>query len=112
MAEIPILLKRFSPAGIDWKNPLPYALQLSAYLSTLKHLTGKEKMELLQATLKKAISTAEISAQERLVAVRFVEDVLPMVVDAALAVSKGEVSFASVPVVGATLPCALCLPRP
>lgn len=109
--EVSVLLKRFSPANVDWKNPLPYALQVSAYLSTLKHLKGKEKLELLQSVLRKAISTAGISEQERLIAVRFVEDALPIAVDAALAVSKGEFSFEHAHAVAQTAVQCLCFPR-
>jgi hypothetical protein len=105
--EVSVLLKRFSPANVDWKNPLPYALQISAYLSTLKHLKGKEKLELLQSILKKGISIAGISEQERLIAVRFVEDVLPIVVDAALSVSRGEVLFDSATVERVAVGCCL-----
>lgn len=109
--EVSVLLKRFSPANVDWKNPLPYALQVSAYLSTLKHLKGKEKLEILQAVLRKAIATAGISEEVRSVAVRFVEDGLPVAIDAALAVSRGEFSFDHAHIVAQTAIRCLCSPR-
>lgn len=93
MTTVDELLKLFDPSKVDWSSPLPYALKLSAHLSTLKDLKGPEKMKLLQEVLTKAISTAEISEEARTAALRFVADILPMAVQAALAVSKGEVSF-------------------
>lgn len=92
------LIKLFDPSKVDWSKPLPYALKVSAHLSTLKELKGPEKMKLLQDVLTKAISTAEISEEARIAAGRFVADVLPIAVEAALAVSKGEVSFEKVAV--------------
>ena len=90
------ILKVFNPAGVNWNNPLPYALQISGFLSGVASLNGPAKMDLLKSVLRKAISTAGISEPERQVALRFVDDVLPMAIDAALAVSRGEVSFGGV----------------
>lgn len=90
------ILKVFNPASVDWRNPLPYALRISGFLAGVSSLTGPAKLDLLKQVLRKAISTAGISEQERQVALRFVDDVLPVAIDAALAVSRGEVSFAVV----------------
>lgn len=76
---------------IDWTNPLPHALRISAHIqSTFTDLKGKDKLELLKSVLKEVLATSEISEEERTTALRFVDEILPVAVSAAVMVAKGE----------------------
>jgi hypothetical protein len=76
---------------IDWTRPLPHALRVSAYVqSTFSELKGKDKLALLTSVLKEVLAKTEISEEERTTALRFVEEVLPVAVSAAVMVAKGE----------------------
>lgn len=76
---------------IDWTNPLPHALRVSAHIqSTFTDLKGKDKLDLLKSVLKEVIAKSEISEAERSVALRFVDEILPVAVSAAVMVAKGE----------------------
>jgi hypothetical protein len=79
---------------IDWSNPLPHAMKVSAYIQKeYADLVGKDKMDLLTQVLKEVIARSEISEEERSTALRFVENVLPIAVSAAVMVAKGEVDW-------------------
>lgn len=79
---------------IDWSNPLPHALRVSAYIqSTFTDLKGADKLELLKSVLKEVLAKSGISKEEQSTALRFVEDVLPVAVSAAVMVAKGEVDL-------------------
>jgi hypothetical protein len=79
---------------IDWKNPLPHALRVSSYIQTeFKELKGKDKLELLSSVLKGVLTNSEISEEERTTALRFVDEILPVAVSAAVMVAKGEIDL-------------------
>lgn len=79
---------------IDWKNPLPHALRVSSYIQTeFKGLAGKDKMALLGSIMKGVLAKSEISEEERTTALRFVDEVLPVAVSAAVMVAKGEIDL-------------------
>jgi len=76
---------------IDWKNPLPHALRVSSYIQTqFTDLKGKDKLTLLSSVMKGVIANSEISEEERTTALRFVDEILPVAVSAAVMVAKGE----------------------
>lgn len=82
---------------IDWTNPLPHALRVSAYIqTTYKGVKGADKLTLLKDVLKALLSKTEISEEERSTATRFVDEVLPVAVSAAVMVAKGEVDLKKV----------------
>ncbi len=79
---------------VDWSNPLPHALRVSAYIqSEYKGVKGADKLELLKTVLKEVLAKSEISEEERSTALRFVEEVLPVAVSAAVMVSRGEIDL-------------------
>jgi hypothetical protein len=76
---------------IDWKNPLPHALRVSSYIQKeFTDLKGKDKLTLLSSVMKGVLAKSEISEEERTTALRFVDEVLPVAVSAAVMVAKGE----------------------
>ena len=81
---------------IDWSNPIPAALKVGQHVETLKELKGADKLKLVQSVLRVLISKSGISEEEQSVARRFVDDVLPPVLRAAVLVSKGEFSLQKV----------------
>ena len=79
---------------LSWPAPVMQCLEIVAKLElTVKDKTDAEKLAMLQTFLKKELSSSEISEEEKTVATRFVDDALPHVVLAVLAVSKGQVSL-------------------
>ena len=76
---------------VDWKNPMPHALRVSAHIqSEFTELKGTDKMELLKSVLKEVLATSGISGEEQTTALRFLEEILPVAVSAAVMVAKGE----------------------
>ena len=78
---------------VDWSNPIPTALKIGQHVETLKELKGADKLKLVQSVLRVLISKSETSEEVQTVARRFVDDVLPPVMSAAVLVSKGEFSL-------------------
>jgi hypothetical protein len=79
----------------DAKDLRNACLKLVAECATLPTLTGKEKYELVVKTLKEAISV--LPEEQRADALKWVEDVLPHVVEAALFVLPVVTSWCCVP---------------
>lgn len=92
-ARIEEILTALDLQKVDWSNPLKDALKIGQHIETLKELKGTDKLVLLQSTLRVLLSRSGISQEEQTVARRFVDDVLPLVISAAVLVSKGEFSL-------------------
>lgn len=95
-ARIEEILTALDLRKVDWSNPLPEAMKIAQHIETLKDLKGKDKLILVQSTLRVLLSKSGISQEEQSVARRFVDDVLPHAIHAAVLVSKGEFSLQKV----------------
>lgn len=94
---VPVVEQSLFTGKLSWPAPVMQCLEIVAKLElTVKDKTDAEKLAMLQAFLKKDLSSSEISEEEKTVATRFVDEALPHVVTAALAVSKGHVSLKAV----------------
>jgi hypothetical protein len=92
-----VVVKPLFTGKLSWPAPVMQCLEIVATLEmTAKDKTDSEKLETLQSFLKKELSSSEISEEEKTAATRFVDETLPHVVLAVLAVSKGQVSLKAV----------------
>lgn len=95
-AQVQEIIDALDLRSVDWSNPIPTALKIGQHVETLKELKGADKLKLVQSVLRVLISKSETSAEVQTVARRFVDDVLPPVLSAAVLVSKGEFSLQKV----------------
>jgi hypothetical protein len=81
-------LYRTVKGRINWDNLIPTCLELARELEGLTHLRGKERLELLQKTLRFALKDSDKSAEEKEQILHTIDTVVPMVMQAAVLSSK------------------------
>lgn len=91
-------LYRTVKGRIDWDNLIPTCLELARELEGMTHLRGKERLELLQKTLRFALKDSDKSAVEKEQILHTIDTVVPMVMQAATMASK-------LPIAGQVLTC-------
>ena len=91
-------LYRTVKGRIDWDNLIPTCIELARELEGLTHLRGKERLELLQKTLRFALKDSDRSAEEKEQILHTIDTVVPMAMQAATIASK-------VPIAAQALSC-------
>jgi hypothetical protein len=91
-------LYRTVKGRIDWDNLIPTCLEIARELEGLTHLRGKERLDLLQKTLRFALKDSDKSAEEKEQILYTIDTVVPMAMQAAMIASK-------VPIVAQALSC-------
>jgi hypothetical protein len=91
-------LYRVIKGRINWDNLVPTCIDLARELENLTHLKGKQRLELLQKTLRFALKDSSLSADEKERALFVVDTVVPLAMQAAILASK-------VPIVSQTVGC-------
>lgn len=81
-------LYRLIKGRIDWANLVPTCLEVARELEGATHLTGKEKLDVLQKTLKFALKESDQSAEEKEVLLHRIDTVVPIIMQAAVIASK------------------------
>ena len=81
-------LYRTLKGRIDWDNLIPTCLEVAQELEQLRHLRGKEKLEILLKTLKFALKDSDKTPEEKERILHTIDTVVPMVVQAAILASK------------------------
>lgn len=76
---------------VDWKNPIPVCLELAQELENMTQIKGSQRLELLQKTLKFALTDSELSDEEKKDALAFIENVLPIAMSAVILASKSPI---------------------
>lgn len=78
---------------IDWKNPIPVCLELAQELENMTQLKGGQRLELLQKTLKFALTDSDctLDEEEKKIALAFIESALPVVMSAVIMASKSPI---------------------
>jgi hypothetical protein len=76
---------------IDWSNPIPICLELAQELENMTQLKGAQRLDILQKTLKYAISDSDLEDDKKSLATVFVDNVLPVVMQAAVLASKSPI---------------------
>lgn len=92
---------------VDWKNPIPVCLELAQELENMTQIKGSQRLELLQKTLKFALTDSELSDEEKKDALAFIDNVLPIAMSAVILASKSpivaQVQSACCPCFGSSL---------
>jgi hypothetical protein len=91
-------LYRTVKGRINWDNLIPTCLELARELEGLTHLRGRERLELLQKTLRFALKDSDKTAEEKEQILHTIDTVVPMVMQAAVLSSK-------IPIAGQVLTC-------
>jgi hypothetical protein len=91
-------LYRTVKGRIDWSNLIPTCITLARELETLTHLRGKDRLDLLQKTLRFALKDSGKSADERERILFVIDTVVPPAMQAAILASK-------VPIVAQVVGC-------
>lgn len=81
-------LYRVLKGRINWDNLVPTCLEAGRELQQMTHLRGKEKLELLQATLKHALKESDKSSEEKEEILQKIDTVVPIIMQAAVLSSK------------------------
>jgi hypothetical protein len=89
-------LYRLIKGRIDWSNLVPTCLEVARELEGATQLSGKEKLDVLQKTLKFALKESEQSAEEKEVLLHRIDTVVPIIMQAAVMSSKLPIQAAVV----------------
>lgn len=81
-------LYRVLKGRINWDNLVPTCLEAGRELQQMTELRGKEKLELLQATLKHALKESDKSAEEKEELLQKIDTIVPVIMQAAVMSSK------------------------
>ena len=84
-------LYRVVKGKIDWDNLVPTLLEAARELEAIPALKGKEKLDLLQKTLKHALKESDKSAEEKEKILYYIDTVVPVATQAAVLASKSPV---------------------
>jgi hypothetical protein len=86
-------LYRVIKGRITWDNLIPTCLDLARELEGMTHLRGKERLDLLQKTLRFALKDSNKSAEEKEQILYMIDTVVPLVMQAAILASKVPIRF-------------------
>lgn len=81
-------LYRVVKGRIDWDNLIPSCLEVGRELEGMTHLRGKERLELLQKTLRFALKDSDKSIVEKEQILHTIDTVVPIAMQAAVLASK------------------------
>lgn len=84
-------LYRVIRGRVNWDNLIPTCIDLARELEQLTHLKGKQRLELLQATLKFALRESGKPAEEKERILFVIETVIPVAMQAAILASKAPI---------------------
>ena len=84
-------LYRTVKGRIDWDDLIPTCIEIGRELEGLTHLRGKERLELLQKTLRFALKDSDKSAEEKEQILHTIDTVVPMAMQAATIASKAPI---------------------
>lgn len=81
-------LYRVVKGRIDWDNLIPTCMEIARETEGITHLRGKERLELLQKTLRFALKDSPKSATEKEQILHTIDTVVPVAMQAAMLASK------------------------
>lgn len=84
-------LYRLIKGRINWDNLVPTCLEVAQELEGMRHLRGKERLDLLLKTLKHALKESDKSAEEKEKILFVIDTVIPIVMQAAILASKNPI---------------------
>lgn len=81
-------LYRTIKGRIDWDNLIPTCLEIARELEGMTHLRGKERLDLLQKTLRFALKDSDKAAEEKERILHTIDTVVPVAMQAAVLATK------------------------
>lgn len=81
-------LYRLVKGRVDWNNLVPTCLELAQELEQMTDLTGPQRLELLQKTLRFALHESDLPKDKKETYSFVIMTVIPVVMQAAIAASK------------------------
>ena len=81
-------LYRVVKGRIDWDNLIPTCLEIARELEGMTHLRGKERLDLLQKTLRFALKDTDKSVVEKEQILHTIDTVVPIAMQAAVLATK------------------------
>lgn len=87
-------LYRVVKGRIDWDNLIPTCLDLARELEGMTHLRGKDRLDLLQRTLKFALKDSDKSADDKEQILHTIDTVVPFAIQAAVLATKIPIQLA------------------
>ena len=84
-------LYRVIRGRVNWDNLVPTCIDLARELEQLTHLKGKQRLELLQKTLRFALKDSDKSAEEKERILFVIDTVVPLAIQAAILASKSPI---------------------
>jgi hypothetical protein len=85
-------LYRVIKGRINWDNLVPTCLEVAKELEGATHLSGKEKLEVLQKTLRFALKDSDKPNEEKEKILHHIDTVVPIVMQAAVMASKSPIA--------------------
>ena len=73
---------------VQWDNLIPTAIEVAREVEQLRHLRGKEKLDVLLKTLKFALKESDKTPEEKERILQTIDTVVPLVIQAAILASK------------------------
>jgi len=86
-------LYRTIKGRINWDNLVPTCLEVGRELEGMTHLRGKDRLDLLQKTLRFALKDSAKSAEEKERILHTIDTVVPVAMQAAVLASKVPIRF-------------------
>ena len=86
-------LYRAIKGRIDWDNLIPTCLEVGRELEGMTHLRGKDRLDLLQRTLRFALKDSDTSATEKEQILHTIDTVVPIAMQAAILASKAPIQL-------------------
>jgi hypothetical protein len=84
-------LYRVIRGRVNWENLIPTCMDLARELEQMTHLKGKQRLELLQSTLRFALKDSDRPAEEKERILFVIETVVPIAMQAAILASKAPI---------------------
>ena len=78
---------------IDWDNLVPISLDIARELEGQTHLRGKDRLDLLQKTLRFALKDSDKSVLEKEQVLHTIDTVLPVAMQAAILATKSPIQL-------------------
>jgi hypothetical protein len=89
-------LYRVIRGRVNWDNLIPTCIDLARELEQMTHLKGKQRLELLQATLKFALKESDKTVVEKENLLHVIDTIVPLAMQAAILASKAPILVHSV----------------
>ena len=81
-------LYRVVRGRIEWSNLIPTCLEIAQELEQMKELRGKERLEVLQRTLKFALTDSNLPEEKKSEILMYIDTIVPIAMQAAILASK------------------------